>query len=68
MTKVEEGLYFDFNPNRVKFDRVGQAAELGFNGSIPDLRYSPPWPWVLAICISLAIWATCACAVWVLIR
>jgi hypothetical protein len=68
MTKVGEGLYFDFNHNLVKFDHVGQATELRADGSVPGLRYSPPWPWVLAICISLAIWATSACAVWILIR
>jgi hypothetical protein len=26
-------------------------------GNVPGLRYSPPWPWVLALGISLSMWA-----------
>jgi hypothetical protein len=26
-------------------------------GNVPDLRYSSPWPWVLALGISLSMWA-----------
>jgi hypothetical protein len=30
----------------------------------PALRYSSPWPWVLALMISCAMWATIGWLVW----
>jgi hypothetical protein len=33
-------------------------------GSGPALRYSSPWPWVLALAISLSMWAGIGWLVW----
>jgi hypothetical protein len=34
--------------------------------SAHGLRYSSPWPWIVAIVISLSMWASVAWLVWVL--
>jgi hypothetical protein len=37
-------------------------------GHVRGLRYSSPWPWMLAGVISLAMWVSLACLIWVSIR
>jgi hypothetical protein len=43
-------------------DDAGQAKNAGkMNGTtVRDLRYSLPWPWILAAVISLAMWVSIA--------
>src|SRR5437879_5599773 len=33
-----------------------------------DLKYSSPWPWVIALAISMSMWAGIGWAVWALVR
>jgi hypothetical protein len=41
------------------FDRANDRREhMNIDiGNVPGLRYSSPWPWVLALGISLSMWA-----------
>jgi hypothetical protein len=43
------------------------AEDINF-GNVRGLRYSSPWPWILAGTISLAIWASLAWLIWAAVR
>ena len=36
--------------------------------NVRSLRYSSPWPWIVAIVISLSMWASVAGLIWVVVR
>jgi hypothetical protein len=36
--------------------------------NVRGLRYSSPWPWIVAIVISLSIWASVGWLIWVAMR
>jgi hypothetical protein len=53
---------------------AGDASRVSYPIDHPErtsahgLRYSSPWPWIVAIVISLAMWTSIAALVWVLMR
>jgi len=49
--------YFAPTPNIGDIDQVHHAHRKAEVRDVRGLRYSPPWPWMLAIAISLALWA-----------
>jgi hypothetical protein len=60
--------YFDANPG---IGKIGQAnhAIRGVDYENSDrLRYSSPWPWIFALGISLAMWASLGWIIWIFTR
>jgi hypothetical protein len=47
----------DFRPTTSVINRNHGRVGRVESGNIPGLRYSSPWPWALALGISLSIWA-----------
>jgi hypothetical protein len=50
--------YLDVEPTLGAIDRDdGRHEHMNiYIGNVPGLRYSSPWPWVLALGISLSMW------------
>jgi hypothetical protein len=50
--------YLDVEPTLGAIDRAdGRHEHMNIDiGNVPGLRYSSPWPWVLALGISLSMW------------
>jgi hypothetical protein len=63
MTEIEQQ-YFDFAAPAAfsAIDQHGQVAD-GSIGNVRDLPHSSPRPWILAIGISLSMWA---CLAWLI--
>ena len=56
--------YFDAKPTVRRIRQVDHAIrDAGFRRA-DGLRYSSPWPWMLALAISLTMWASLAWLIW----
>ena len=56
--------YFDAKPTVRPIRQVDHAIrDAGFRRA-DGLRYSSPWPWMLALAISLSMWASLVWLVW----
>jgi hypothetical protein len=59
--------YLDAGPTPRVIDRTDdRIAQVGI-GNVPGLRYSSPWPWALALGISLPMWAGLVWLVWLFV-
>jgi hypothetical protein len=67
MAKIKHE-YFDANLEIGKIGQVHHAIGSVGYGNSHGLRYSSPWPWIFAICISLAMWASLGWVIWVFTR
>jgi hypothetical protein len=57
--------YFGAKPRVRRIGQVDPAIrDAGFIRRADGLRYSSPWPWMLALAISLAMWASLAWLIW----
>jgi hypothetical protein len=60
--------YFDANPGIGKIGQANHAIRgMDYENSAP-LRYSSPSPWIFAIGISLAMWASLGWVIWASMR
>jgi hypothetical protein len=60
--------YFDANSGIGQTDLANHAIGSLDYGNSHGLRYSSPWPWIFAISISLAMWASIGWIIWVFVR
>jgi hypothetical protein len=67
MAKIEYQ-YFDANSGIGQTDLANDAFGSLDYGNSHGLRYSSPWPWIFAISISLAMWASLGWIIWVFVR
>jgi hypothetical protein len=59
--------YFGTKPTVRRIRRIGQVDHAIRDSrfrSADGLRYSSPWPWTLALAVSLAMWASLAWLIW----
>jgi hypothetical protein len=60
--------YFDANPGIRQIDQDNRAIGSVDYGNSHGLRYSSPWPWIFAVGVSLAMWASLGWVIWVSVR
>jgi hypothetical protein len=60
--------YFDANPGIDKVGQSNRAIRSMDYRNTAGLRYSSPWPWIFALGISLAMWASLGWVVWASMR
>ena len=53
--------YFGAKPTVRRIRQVDHAIQ---DANADGLRYSSPWPWMLALAISLTMWASLAWLIW----
>ncbi len=67
-TEHQNSEYLAADPVIYRVRSVPYVAGPALHGSAPALRYSSPWPWALAIAISLTMWAAIGWLVWTLVK
>ena len=67
MSKFEPK-YFDAGATIGAIDHADHVIAGQAISHVPSLRYSPPWPWILALTISMTLWAFLVWLIWVLVR
>jgi hypothetical protein len=60
--------YFDANSGIGQTGPANHAIGSLDYGNSHGLRYSSPWPWIFAVGISLAMWASLGWIIWVFMR
>lgn len=56
--------YFDTHAGIGRIGKVDHATQNTRFRTTQGLRFSSPWPWLLALSISLAMWASLAWLAW----
>jgi hypothetical protein len=60
--------YFDANSEIGQSSLANHAIGSLDYGNSHGLRYSSPWPWIFAVGISLAMWASLGWIIWVFMK
>jgi len=55
--------YFDARPPNISIGQANAKWIADFENT-DGIRYSSPWPWFLALSLSLAVWATIGWLIW----
>ncbi len=59
--------YYDAWSTAEPTKQANHVARYAVSGYGPTLRYSSPWPWVLALAISATMWAGIGWLIWKLV-